>query len=104
MDDPSSSNSSSIFPLESAREADGEPNSIGGGRGFGCENLFPLWLMARDARIEGEGELNEDVSKSDSPDSDAERTFGSLSTGVEEGEGGYLKVRVAARGVMGGCI
>jgi hypothetical protein len=91
MDDASSSNSSSFLPLESAREADGKPNCIVGGRGFGCENLFPLWLMARDARFEGEGELNvelKEVSKSDSPSSDAERAFGSLSTGVEGGRVG----------------
>lgn len=105
MDDASSSNSSSFFPLESAREADGEPNRIGGGRGFGCKDPFPLWLMTRAARIEGEGELGmepKEVSKSDRPCSDGENGFGSLRSGVEEGEGGYLKVRVAARGVMGG--
>lgn len=105
MDDTSSSNSSSFLPLESAREADGESNRIGGGREFGCKDPLPLWLMTRAARFEGEGELGvelKEVSKSENPCSDAENGFGSLRSGVEEGEGGYLKVRVVARGVMGG--
>lgn len=103
-DNASSSDSSSLFPPESTREADGEPHRIGGG-GRDCGPR--LWLRARTARIEGEGEPNEelkDVSGSERPSSDAEIALGSLSTGVEEGEGGYLKVRVAARGVMGGYI
>ena len=104
-DKVSSSDSSSFFTPESAREADGEPHSIGGGGGCDCENPVRLWLSARAARIEGEGEPREElkeVSETEIPSSHAERALGSLSTGVEEGEGGYLKVRVAARGVMGG--
>ncbi|SRR5258706_6545879 len=59
VEDASSSDSSSLLPLESAREADGDPHRIGGGRGCACENPFLLWLRARAARIKGEGELNE---------------------------------------------
>jgi hypothetical protein len=91
----------------SAREADGEPHRMGGGGGCDWENPVRLWLRARAARIEGEGEPSEelkDVSETERPSSDAEGALGSLSTGIEEGEGGYLKVRVAARGVMGGYI
>src|SRR5258706_10088019 len=105
MDDASSSDSSSFLPLESAREADGDPHRIGGGRGCACENAFLLWLRDKAARTEGEGELNEllkEGSNSDSPSSDAERAFESLSTGVSGGEGGYLKERDATRGVTGG--
>lgn len=107
VDDASSSDSSSFLPLESASEADGDPHRIGGGRGCACENPFLLWLRATAARTEGEGELKEllkEEPNSDSPSSDSERAFGSLSTGVEEGEGGYLKERFATRGVTGGCI
>ena len=103
-DNASSSDSSSVFPPESTREADGEPHGIGGG---GRDCMTRLWRRARAARIEGEGEPNEELKDafgSERPSSDAERALGSLSTGVEEGEGGYLKVRVVARGVMGGYI
>jgi len=107
VNDASSNDSSSFFPLESTREADGEPHRIGGGGGCDCENPVRFWLRAKAARIEGEGERNEaskEASGSERPRPDVASTLGSLSTGIEEGEGGYLKVRVAVRGVIGGYI